>query len=269
MNSDKIYFAAVGDVHGNIDKMIEMLKNYETFYNIKLSFILQTGDFQPIRNSEDLKTLAVPSKYKKMGDFHKFYHGEKKFPWNVYFIGGNHEPYGFLDKFPEGGEICPNCFYLGRANKIKIYNIYISGLSGIFNENKFLLPHPPVEQIIRIRNKDYTYYNKNDLEKLINLGKTDILIIHDWPEGIVNNSEKYYYKLRNIGYNITGDRNLRELVEKLQPQLVLCGHHHVRFENNLKLKNGKLVKIVCLAYIEEWDSIALFQISNNKIEFIQ
>ncbi len=32
MDSDKIYFAAVGDVHGNIDKMVEMLKNYETFY---------------------------------------------------------------------------------------------------------------------------------------------------------------------------------------------------------------------------------------------
>lgn len=34
------------------------------------------GDFQAVRNVNDLKCMAVPDKYKEIGDFHKFYSGQ-------------------------------------------------------------------------------------------------------------------------------------------------------------------------------------------------
>ena len=34
--------------------------------------LLICGDFEAIRDKIDLQTMAVPQKYKHMGDFHKF-----------------------------------------------------------------------------------------------------------------------------------------------------------------------------------------------------
>lgn len=35
------------------------------------------GDFQAFRNRSDLNTFAAPPKYRQMGDFWKYYNGEK------------------------------------------------------------------------------------------------------------------------------------------------------------------------------------------------
>ena len=47
----------------------------------------------------DLTTMDAPTKYKKLGDFTDFYRRQVYFPYLVYFIGGDREPYGFLDDF--------------------------------------------------------------------------------------------------------------------------------------------------------------------------
>ncbi len=88
-----IYFAAIGDVHGDIYTMLGLLQNWETKHQKKLSFVLQVGDFEPHRDLSDLGTIDTPTKYKKLGDFADFYHNKAEFPYPIYFIGGNHESY--------------------------------------------------------------------------------------------------------------------------------------------------------------------------------
>lgn len=46
---------------------------------------------QAIRNDSDLHSLAVPVKYRRLGDFHRYYSGEKVAPILTLVIGGNHE----------------------------------------------------------------------------------------------------------------------------------------------------------------------------------
>ena len=58
---------------------------------MKCDLFLSSGDFQSVRNDFDLQFVACPLKYRKMGDFHKYYKGIKKAPVTTIFIGGNHE----------------------------------------------------------------------------------------------------------------------------------------------------------------------------------
>src|SRR5436309_1716544 len=101
----KPLFAAVGDVHGHMHAMVRLLQGWEQKAGRRLSCVLQVGDFEPIRVKEDLESMAAPAKYRRAGDFPDFFAGRAAFPWPVYFIGGNHEPYGLLDLTPEGGEV--------------------------------------------------------------------------------------------------------------------------------------------------------------------
>ena len=42
--------------------------------------MLLCGDIQALRNEADLDSLAVPDKFKRLGDFHRYYSGEKTAP---------------------------------------------------------------------------------------------------------------------------------------------------------------------------------------------
>ena len=266
MSKNRKYFAAVGDVHGHVDKMVAMLKELEKSLNIGFSFILQVGDFEPIRDENDLRSLPGPSKYKKLGEFPFYYKKQKKFPWPIYFIAGNHEPYLFLEQYPDGGEICNNLYYIGRANKINVNNIEIVGLSGKYVEKKFQKERPDLTAIEYISNKEFIYFNENDVEKLIELGKTDILMMHDWPRGIIapEHRKTFKSKRKNVTYDLVGNEYARILMEILEPKLVLCGHEHQKYINKITLESGKETLVVCMANVESgYDSIALFNMDDN------
>jgi len=55
-NTQDIFFAAVGDVHGNMHSMVRDLKAWEKKHNHQLAFVLQVGDFEPQRDEADLVT---------------------------------------------------------------------------------------------------------------------------------------------------------------------------------------------------------------------
>ena len=43
-----------------------------------------------------MSMMASPEKYHQLGDFHKYFSGEKKVPVPTIFIGGNHEASNYL-----------------------------------------------------------------------------------------------------------------------------------------------------------------------------
>ncbi len=63
------------------------------------------GDFQSIRNEFDLDQMAVPLKFKRIGDFEEYYAGRRKVPVKTLFIGGNHEASNYLWELYHGGYV--------------------------------------------------------------------------------------------------------------------------------------------------------------------
>jgi lariat debranching enzyme len=49
-----------------------------------------------VRNDADLECMAVPPKYRRLGDFARYYAGEKSAGMLTIVIGGNHEASGYL-----------------------------------------------------------------------------------------------------------------------------------------------------------------------------
>jgi lariat debranching enzyme len=49
-----------------------------------------------VRNNADLACIAMPEKYRRLGDFADYYNGTKTAPVLTIFIGGNHEASNYL-----------------------------------------------------------------------------------------------------------------------------------------------------------------------------
>src|SRR4051812_8410833 len=98
-------FAVVGDVHGQVDALVVLLRRFEAAHATTLDFVLQVGDLEPHRDAADVATMSAPIRHKKAGDFPRYWKGEARLPWEVIFIGGNHEPYGWLEEFQDGGTL--------------------------------------------------------------------------------------------------------------------------------------------------------------------
>jgi lariat debranching enzyme len=119
-------FAAVGDVHGQFSKMVRSIREWEQANGgdndgiNTVSFVLQVGDMEPHRHEHDVTGMAMPSKHRSLGDFHKVVSGEIVLRWPTYFIGGNHEPWEFLEAHEGAGfdisPLVPNLHFLGRAS---------------------------------------------------------------------------------------------------------------------------------------------------------
>lgn len=134
----KVHFAAVGDVHGQFSLLSKKLEETSQKHGITLDFVLQVGDIECHRHEEDLASMAAPAKKRTLGDFWKSCQHDNFYleQHPMYFIGGNHECYGWLDNeshYQEREankkecsaqeaflEVAPNVFYLGRAGYLPL-----------------------------------------------------------------------------------------------------------------------------------------------------
>lgn len=227
--------AVFGDIHGHWcdfrDKVLELHSQ------APLDLVLQCGDAQPFRNEGDLEYMHCPKKYRQMGDFREFHEGAEKFPVPLLFIGGNHEPWNYLDKNREGGLLAPNIEFLGRVGMRFINGTKIVGLSGVHSPKYFNTPHMDWPYPIS-RKKQATYYNSEDLDKALSFGEADILLLHEWPSLMNEAKDKNWPpQCGNVG-----SEHLTTLVELVVPKYVFCAHMHVPARHR---KNN--TEIVCLS----------------------
>lgn len=219
-------FAAVGDVHGAMHAMVRLLAAWEREHRRRLDFVLQVGDFEPHRDERDLETASIPEKYRDLGDFADFHAGRATFAWPVHFIGGNHEPYGYLDQFPSGGELVPNCRYLGRVGRATLAGLTVVSLTGIYAEQG-LAGRPPLETIATTKKKLYTYYTQDEVDRALGFGRADVLVLHEWPRGAIDPARiDLTGRHRARDPEAIGSETARALVESLRPKLVVAGHMH-------------------------------------------
>ncbi|KAL7291449.1 hypothetical protein TKK_0015033 [Trichogramma kaykai] len=248
--------AIVGCAHGELDRIYKKCRDSGK----KVDLILCCGDFQSVRNKQDLRCMAVPDKFKNKGSFYKYYSGEAVAPVLTIFIGGNHEASNYLQELAYGGWVAPNIYYLGYASVINIAGVRIGGISGIYNKQdacrnqSFMKGHyeyPPYNQGT-MRSAYYT--RRLEVFRLKQLsGKLDIFLSHDWPSEITNHGDlnkllkmKPFFK-EDISKKQLGSPLLDEVMKKLYPSKWFAAHLHCKFEatvyNEDKTKTTKFMSL--------------------------
>jgi hypothetical protein len=260
-------FAVFGDVHGRIDGMVELGRRFERAFGAKLDLVLQVGDLEPHRDERDLATMSAPEKYRKLGDFPRYATGESRLPWEVVFIAGNHEPYGWLEEHPSGGYLIPGLYYLGRAGAVERLGLRIGGFSGVYHplhSERDRRPAPSSDDARRW--KLATYSTREDEARALALGSVDLLLLHDWPEGLLARSDAN--RLPTLESTVGSPRG-RRLVEHLAPRIVFCGHLHVPYARALAVPGHAPVPVHALANVEKGeDSVAFVRARGKELEVL-
>ncbi|XP_063828232.1 lariat debranching enzyme [Ostrinia nubilalis] len=245
--------AVEGCAHGELEKIYDCIETLQAREQIKIDLLICCGDFQSVRNGEDLRSMAVPDKYQHMCSFYKYYSGERRAPILTIFIGGNHEASNYLQELPYGGWVAPNIFYMGRASVIKFGNLRIGGMSGIYKGHDYLQglwECPPYTQ-----NSLRSVYHVRSLDvfRLSQLGeKVHVMLSHDWPRGITEYGDKEFLLRRkpffreDIESNQLGSVPAEKLLHSMKPDYWFAAHLHCQFAALVKHDDDHETKFLAL-----------------------
>ncbi|KXZ49477.1 hypothetical protein GPECTOR_21g703 [Gonium pectorale] len=232
----KITIAVEGCGHGELDKIYATLQHLEQREGKKIDLLICCGDFQAVRNLDDLETMACPPKYRSMQTFYKYYSGERVAPFPTIFIGGNHEAANHLWELYYGGWAAPNIYFLGFAGAVKFGGLRIAGLSGIYKQHDYLRGHheglPYTESTMR------SIYHVRDFEvfRLLQLQQpVDIFLSHDWPTNIARYGDtarllaKKSFLRSEVEDGSLGSPPAAQLLAALRPAFWFSAHLHTKF----------------------------------------
>jgi lariat debranching enzyme len=223
--------AVFGDVHGKQDLMYQKVLDHERDTGETVEVVLQVGDFETIRDEGDFEHYYAPSQFHHVSDFAGYCSGEKQAPCLTVFIGGNHENWGFLKDYSEGGFVAPDIYYLGRSGVLEVKGKTIAGITGVFKNNRYKEPKPEHPCY------DWKYYTPRDVGNLMDK-KIDALLLHDWfrPLKDVEISEEANIPPQfKKGY----ETPTYELVKNTNPAHVFMGHMHRSYLEG-ELGNSKI-----------------------------
>ncbi|KIJ61557.1 hypothetical protein HYDPIDRAFT_115714 [Hydnomerulius pinastri MD-312] len=228
--------AVEGCCHGALDAIYKQIRTLENKNNYKVDLLLICGDFQAIRNHRDLQCMAVPQKYRQLGDFHKYYTGESTAPVLTIVIGGNHEASNYFWELYHGGWLAPNIYFLGHAGCVQVNGLRIAGASGIFKDNHFHLGHHERMPYDNGSMRSIYHIREYNIRRLSLLSQPDIFLSHDWPQSIERYGDvqgllrrKPFFR-HDINTGNLGSPPLMGLLQTLRPNWWFSAHLHVRFE---------------------------------------
>ncbi|CEI87711.1 hypothetical protein G6F70_002658 [Rhizopus microsporus] len=236
--------AIEGCCHGQLDNIYDTIKRDELATGKKVDLVLICGDFQAVRNMSDLACMSVPDKYKKIGNFWKYYSGKVKAPYPTIFIGGNHEASNYLWELYYGGWVCDGIYYLGNAGVINFGGLRIAGLSGIYSEHSYYRSHYEVSPYKSSEKKSVYHVRDYDVKKLLQIREpVDIFLSHDWPRGIERHGDvqdlikrKPFFEKEILSRRLGSFPN-ELLLSKIQPARWFAAHLHVRYEAEIDHNN--------------------------------
>ncbi len=231
--------AIEGCSHGELDSIYATIAAADAAAGARTELVLLCGDFQSIRNSADLACLAVPDKYRRMGDFHRYYSGASLAPYLTIVIGGNHEASNHLHELFLGGWLAPNIYYLGAAGCVEYRGLVVAGISGIYKANDYArgryerMPYSPqhLRSIYHTRRFDV-----QRLQLLPRMGvQPDVFLSHDWPNTIEQHGDlpsllkrKPFFK-EEVRTETLGSPPLLEILRALRPRYWFAAHLHCKF----------------------------------------
>ncbi|KIK77509.1 hypothetical protein PAXRUDRAFT_834962 [Paxillus rubicundulus Ve08.2h10] len=239
--------AVEGCCHGALDAIYQQIQTLESRNKYKVDLLLICGDFQAIRNHRDLQCMAVPQKYRQLGDFHKYYTGEKAAPILTIVIGGNHEASNYFWELYHGGWLAPNIYFLGHAGCVQVNGIRIAGASGIFKNHDFRQGHHERMPYDHGSMRSIYHVREYNIRRLSLLSKPDIFLSHDWPQSIEQHGDvqgllrrKPFFR-QDINSGNLGSPPLMGLLQTLRPNWWFSAHLHVRFEAIVRHGHGNQV----------------------------
>lgn len=233
--------AGIGDVHGHQAAAIALVEAAARRFGVAVSQALQVGDFEANRDDRDRVGRAPGA---QLGDFPRLASGSLALPWPLWFIGGNHEPWTWLDALPAPCKIAPRCRYLGRSGSAPCGDLHLAWLSGIVSPRWSSQERPAAGPGVLW--KRATYIAPSDLAPLAQLARIDVLLVHDWPRGLVARGAPSPFPAGGPPPWAVGNALARALVDRLRPRLVLCGHLHVPYRTTLRHADGSTTLVRCL-----------------------
>ncbi len=153
-------------------------------------------------------------------------------PVETYFIAGNNEDFDVIDALRHGRIRSRNVrnVRLLDSRAVDLRGITIAGLSGNYAPTQYDKPRSA------LRGERRRHFVRADVETLKRVEEVDVLLTHEAPHGTTVREE----------YSV-GCKPIDELLETLDPDLCLVGHHHQHTENEI---GGTRVVTVAPA----WDS---------------
>lgn len=209
----------LGDVHGHHQKAIRLVEDAARERGVSIDLILQVGDFNVSMSEADAASIPCPQKYRGAGDFARYH---ERYPAEVVFIGGNHEPARITAAIPNGGLVAPRVHYLGRAGVVERFGLRIAGVSGNYSPVWFRRPIAPLDVEPYANKKQMLYTREPDVERLLAEPPVDILLMHTWPRSLWAGTGGSQRNPAGVGY-AEGDL----LLEHLRPRYCFLGHMHV------------------------------------------
>jgi hypothetical protein len=227
------YFAVLGDIHHQLAMAVEGLESIEQELGEPLAQVFTVGDLGLFLEESDWDFLTGPKKYREPEISPYLNKCWAKWRWPMAMIAGNHEPFHKLRDW-QPGTFGPHLTYTNAGwLEHRIGGLRVAGLSGIFHpdhlhftaagdRNIRSAPHPQtwpeLMELVRrnaVATKRLTYFKEAEVEQVKSLEPTPhLLLLHDWPV------------LPGSAHAVHERRPEKEVVEKLQPQFVCCGHHH-------------------------------------------
>ena len=283
---DSLFFAGLGDVHGEIAEALSLLRKAEAAAGVAIQFVLQVGDFEAHRCPEDLCSMHAPHREKRLGDFQHYQSSDRTLPWPLYFIGGNHESYGVLAPKPDGVTLASRCHYLGRAGRRLLNGLDVAYLSGVYDAAYFAHDRrgesqKPASDTDFPTQRALACYRACEVDSIAEFKppwsggirlSPQILVVHEWPWGIVRHEDHESagpkpHRLFRFGE--TGEPVVRRLIDRLQPDLVICGHMHRPYRAMIAHDSGRQTRVDCLGSVRMGDgACVLYSLINGQVRAI-
>jgi len=251
-----VLFAVIGDVHDRIGLAAAGLSQIEHEFGRPIAQVFSVGDLGLFLSEEDWGFLSGPKKYRQPGLTEQIRAAWEQWRWPLSAIGGNHEPlnrYRDWDPAYFGGKL--QYCHAGELSH-SIPGMRVAGLSGIFHpkHTEFVSDSDRADRRIsrastwpemlknakehQISVKRLAYYKEHEVAALKRLKqKPHLLLLHDWPSDPP--TEKFLFPRRPES----------EIVAKLRPNVVCCGHHHTHREFNIGV-----IKVVALNIIAKGEN---------------
>jgi Icc-related predicted phosphoesterase len=197
-NSEKISvkILVIGDLHGDIDGLLETIN--AGVYKAVLC-VGDLGIYASTKNANANNKVYIKGTFTFIDDV-------PTLPIPLYSIKGNHDDCDLFES-PELNK--KNIFYLKQGEILKIDNLVIAGIGGIYSSKQ------SYDSYEGIRNPKFLH--ESEIRTLMaTKEKIDVLLTHEAASGMCPKPGE-------------GNTLLDELVEKLQPKYYFHGHHHVNY----------------------------------------
>jgi len=136
-------------------------------------------------------------------------------PIRTYFVGGNNEDFDVVEALRHGRVESSDVdgAVLLAGDTVEVEGLRVAGLSGNFAPTQFERPRP------NLQGERRRHFVREDVEAAKQLSDVDVLLTHEAPHGLPV-TESYE----------VGCEYVDELLDALDPDLCLVGHHHEHAE---------------------------------------